>query len=440
LAILFNNQGLVKNEFRAGLALVRVMESSVTAIVYYQLGLFMLESRDVLLTFIPSVVIGIPLGAYLLRGVEAETFRRICMSFDAWVVGFGLSRVLMELNLMASPWAYGVMLATIVADGCLLYVFFKARRAPLPRSDAAPAPPRRAPVSARRPWRGRHRERGGRGTRFAAPHRSRRAARRAVQRHHPVPRAVDLFGRADLSPQERPAVAGRLGARRAPAHRHRAAVLRARRLVGGRLAARPRRRPFDARARAPPAGAGLRGHDPALPGHQVHRAAPRPRHRPARPLAGAAAAGRLPRLRPALLHAHEPADVVAPLVSRLSFSRLDPAAAAGAEPGAIQAARRDASCADRLSAGARVRGAARRLRRLLAVPARSAHRLDQLRLVRALLRDRGRPRRVARLRDAPRRRGMAHARADAARLCGRRRLRPPDGGPRPRRVGRVWAH
>ncbi|MEZ2147427.1 hypothetical protein AAE026_34880 [Bradyrhizobium sp. DN5] len=40
LAMLFNNQGLVKHEFRAGLALVRVAESSVTAFVYYQLGLF----------------------------------------------------------------------------------------------------------------------------------------------------------------------------------------------------------------------------------------------------------------------------------------------------------------------------------------------------------------------------------------------------------------
>ena len=29
-----------------------------------------------------------------LIDVDAETFRRICMSFDAWVVGFGLSRVL----------------------------------------------------------------------------------------------------------------------------------------------------------------------------------------------------------------------------------------------------------------------------------------------------------------------------------------------------------
>jgi hypothetical protein len=35
LAILFNNQGLVSTEFRAGLAVVRVAESSVTAFVYY---------------------------------------------------------------------------------------------------------------------------------------------------------------------------------------------------------------------------------------------------------------------------------------------------------------------------------------------------------------------------------------------------------------------
>ena len=124
LAILFNNQGLVKNEFRAGLALVRVAESSVTAIVYYQLGLFIAESENILLVFIPSVVVGVPLGAYLIRRLDAETFRRICMSFDAWVVGFGLSRVLIELNLMESPWAYSVMAVTILIDTYLLYIFF----------------------------------------------------------------------------------------------------------------------------------------------------------------------------------------------------------------------------------------------------------------------------------------------------------------------------
>jgi uncharacterized membrane protein YfcA len=137
LAILFNNQGLVKNEFRAGLALVRVAESSVTALVYYQLGLFIAESANLLLVFIPSVLVGIPLGAYFMRHVDSETFRRICMSFDAWVVGFGLSRVLIELDLMASPWAYSVMAVTILIDVYLLYVFFTRRKAAVKRADGA---------------------------------------------------------------------------------------------------------------------------------------------------------------------------------------------------------------------------------------------------------------------------------------------------------------
>jgi uncharacterized protein len=129
LVILFNNQGLVQTEFRAGLALVRVAESSVTAIVYYQLGLFIAESENLLLVLIPSVVVGVPLGAYLIRRLDAETFRRVCMSFDAWVVGFGLSRVLIELNLLESPWAYSVMAVTILIDTYLLYVFFTVRSA-----------------------------------------------------------------------------------------------------------------------------------------------------------------------------------------------------------------------------------------------------------------------------------------------------------------------
>ncbi|WOH85141.1 sulfite exporter TauE/SafE family protein [Bradyrhizobium sp. BEA-2-5] len=136
LAILFNNQGLVKDEFRAGLALVRVTESSLTAIAYYKLGLFVDESRSILLVLVPCVVLGIPLGAWLIRRLDAETFRRICMSFDAWVVGFGLSRVLIEVKLMESPWAYSVMAGTILIDICLLYVFFTARRSTVQSSHA----------------------------------------------------------------------------------------------------------------------------------------------------------------------------------------------------------------------------------------------------------------------------------------------------------------
>jgi uncharacterized membrane protein YfcA len=132
LAMLFNNQGLVKNEFRAGLALVRMVESGVTALVYWKLGLFITESQNILILFIPSLVIGIPLGAYTIRRMDAETFRRICMSFDAWVVGFGLSRVLIELELVASPWAYIVLALTIAIDVYLLALFFRRRRARSP--------------------------------------------------------------------------------------------------------------------------------------------------------------------------------------------------------------------------------------------------------------------------------------------------------------------
>ena len=140
LAILFNNQGLVKKEFRAGLALIRVAESSLTAIVYYHLGLFVVESQSILLLIVPSVLVGIPLGAYLIRRLDAETFRRICMSFDGWVVGFGLSRVLIDLKLMESPWAYSVMAVAILLDAYLLYVFFTVHRPAARRSQTLQVP------------------------------------------------------------------------------------------------------------------------------------------------------------------------------------------------------------------------------------------------------------------------------------------------------------
>jgi hypothetical protein len=58
------------------------------------------------------------------------------MSFDAWVVGFGFSRVLIELNLMESPWAYVVLAVTILIDTYLLYIFFTRRAARLANTFA----------------------------------------------------------------------------------------------------------------------------------------------------------------------------------------------------------------------------------------------------------------------------------------------------------------
>src|SRR5204862_7333475 len=97
--------------------------------------LFVAESGNILSVLGPSVVVGIPLGAYFIRRLDAETFRRICMSFDAWVVGFGLSRVLIELNLIQDPWAYSIMAVVILIDAYLLYLFFTIQKAAVGRSQ-----------------------------------------------------------------------------------------------------------------------------------------------------------------------------------------------------------------------------------------------------------------------------------------------------------------
>jgi uncharacterized protein len=143
LALLFNNQGYVKQDFRAGLALIRMAESSLTAIAYYFLGLYTVETPQLMGLILPSVLIGIPLGGALIRRIATETFRRVCMSFDAWIVGFGLSRTLIELGVAASPAAYSVLAATLIIDGILLARFFLAgthapHAAALPPTDSLP--------------------------------------------------------------------------------------------------------------------------------------------------------------------------------------------------------------------------------------------------------------------------------------------------------------
>ena len=128
LALMMNNQGFVKQEFRAGLGVVRVVESTLTAASYYFLGLFTVESLQLLPLIVPSVAIGLPVGVFLIRRMNSETFRRICMSFDAWVVGFGLSRALLENGVLPEPTAYGALALTALVDCVLLVMFFTGRR------------------------------------------------------------------------------------------------------------------------------------------------------------------------------------------------------------------------------------------------------------------------------------------------------------------------
>jgi uncharacterized membrane protein YfcA len=134
LALYFNNQGLTKDEFRAALALTRVVESVLTLGSYAALGLLTRRSGELAVWLAPGVLLGIPLGHRLIRAVPAETFRRLCMSFDAWLVGFGLSRLVAELRLVPTLAAYQILVAAVAVDAVLLRRFFAAQRAtpPLP--------------------------------------------------------------------------------------------------------------------------------------------------------------------------------------------------------------------------------------------------------------------------------------------------------------------
>ncbi len=133
LAVALNNQGLSKHEFRAALGIGRLTESILTAFAYLIAGLFVRDSLGLLPWIVPGVIIGLPLGAVAINRVGAETFRRMCMSFDAWVVSFGISALFRTLHVIDSRGAFGVMAAVIAIDAWLLYRFFSrapARKAP----------------------------------------------------------------------------------------------------------------------------------------------------------------------------------------------------------------------------------------------------------------------------------------------------------------------
>ncbi len=130
LALLFNNQGYAKQDFRAALGVIRVAESTLTAIAYGFIGFYSAGSAEIIPYIVPSVLLGIPIGTYLIRWMDPETFRRICMAFDALVVAFGLSRVLAELDLASTHTTYGILAIVIILNAYLLFRYFRDRPAP----------------------------------------------------------------------------------------------------------------------------------------------------------------------------------------------------------------------------------------------------------------------------------------------------------------------
>jgi uncharacterized membrane protein YfcA len=137
LAVFLTNQGFAKQEFRAALGVIRFAASTLTLALYTGTGLVTDASLSLLITMLPAVLVGIPLGALLIRQVREESFRRICMSFDAAIVAFGVSALLRSLDLVAGAAAYLPFAAVMLFNAVMLRRFF---RAPTPSVSTCPQP------------------------------------------------------------------------------------------------------------------------------------------------------------------------------------------------------------------------------------------------------------------------------------------------------------
>ncbi len=140
LAVMLSNQGLTKKDFRAALGFIRLAESSFTAVAYAYAGLYSVESLGLIPYILPSIAIGVPIGAVVIQRVRPETFRRVCMSFDAWIVAFGIATLLKELRIVDSNLAYLVIAAVGALDTWLLYRFFTVQLPLAKRLDALARP------------------------------------------------------------------------------------------------------------------------------------------------------------------------------------------------------------------------------------------------------------------------------------------------------------
>ncbi|MGA8302361.1 MAG: sulfite exporter TauE/SafE family protein [Thermoplasmata archaeon] len=148
LAVFFRNQGLTKNEFRCTLAQVRVAESSLTLATYFLFTQFLganlvtVPSLGLTPYLLIPVLIGVPVGTWLMVRVSRDAFTRLVMAMDGLVVSFGLSTVIVKLNWVGSALSdalFGVLAAFFV--GLSAYSLYR-----LPGSrklvDSLPPPPR----------------------------------------------------------------------------------------------------------------------------------------------------------------------------------------------------------------------------------------------------------------------------------------------------------
>jgi uncharacterized protein len=134
IALFYNNQGFKKQEFKAAISLVRITESYITCIAYYFFGFFSMKPETGWfgsVTFLqlfeiiaPPVLIGLPLGVLVVRKMNVNTFPRVAMTFNALIVDYGLTRVIVllyKVNINIANLIFAVVAAIAVG---LLYKYF----------------------------------------------------------------------------------------------------------------------------------------------------------------------------------------------------------------------------------------------------------------------------------------------------------------------------
>lgn len=91
LALYFNNLGLAQDEFRAALAVVRVIEAVTTLAIYAVVGTVTGGSLGLAAVLLPTVLLGMAIGRRVIARVDRAQFARVCMRVDAVLVTIGLA-------------------------------------------------------------------------------------------------------------------------------------------------------------------------------------------------------------------------------------------------------------------------------------------------------------------------------------------------------------
>jgi len=131
IALFWNNQGLKQREFKAAVAQIRIAESYLTCVSYYFLGLFTASSISLFKVISLPVFIGIPIGMFIVSKVAVETFRRMAMTFDAGIVGYGLSATLPILFGISTTLSYTLFVVVLALDLGLFYRYLRGRATPV---------------------------------------------------------------------------------------------------------------------------------------------------------------------------------------------------------------------------------------------------------------------------------------------------------------------